>query len=60
MCLSTKKDKILSQCLSRRTQSLFQHGCIATLGGKIIARGNNTNKNYTKNDTFLKNRYVSC
>lgn len=58
MCLSTKKDKILSQCLSLATDSdmLFQHGCIATLGGKIVARGNNTNKNYTKNDTFLKNR----
>ena len=46
MILSTKKDKLYSESLYEASKSelLFKHGCIATYGGKIIAKGHNTYK----------------
>ena len=58
---SNKRDKVFSQCLDQAKQSnlLFRHGCIATYGGKIIAKGCNTYKNYSGNDIFL-DRCCTC
>lgn len=55
--LSNKNDKIFAQCLNQAELSnlLFRHGCIATCGGKIIAKGCNTYKNYSSRDMFLNN-----
>jgi tRNA(Arg) A34 adenosine deaminase TadA len=59
MPLSNKKDKMFSESLSEATKSnlLFKHGCIATYGGKIIARGCNTYKCRSTNDMFV---YKQC
>ena len=59
--LSKKKDKMFSASLSEATKSelLFKHGCVATYGGKIIARGCNTYKCYSANDNFI-NDQCSC
>ena len=44
--LSNKVYNIYSQCLLEADKSIlrYRHGCIATYGGKIIARGCNTPK----------------
>lgn len=54
--LSNKNEKIFSHCLDYAQDSnlLFRHGCIATVGGKIIASGCNTHKTYSR-DMFLNN-----
>jgi tRNA(Arg) A34 adenosine deaminase TadA len=59
--LSNKKDKMFSASLNEATKSnlLFKHGCVATYGGKIIARGCNTYKCYSANDKFI-NDQCSC
>ncbi len=61
MSLSNKKDKLFSASLSEATKSelLFKHGCVATYGGKIIARGCNTYKSYSSNDNFSQTQ-CSC
>jgi len=61
MSLSNKKDKLFSASLSEATKSklLFKHGCVATYGGKIIARGCNTYKYYSANDNFSQTQ-CSC
>ena len=61
MVLSNKKDKFFSASLSEATKSelLFKHGCVATYGGKIIARGCNTYKCYSSNDDFIHEQ-CSC
>jgi len=61
MLLSNKEDKIFSTSLDEATKSdlLFKHGCVATYGGKIIARGCNTYKCYSSNDKFI-NEQCSC
>ena len=48
--ISNKMYNIYSQCLIEANKSIlrYRHGCIATYGGKIIARGCNTPK-YDKN-----------
>lgn len=55
--LSNKKDKVFAHCLYQAEMSnlLFRHGCIATCGGKVIAKGCNTYKNYSSRDDFLVN-----
>ena len=55
--LSNRKQQIFNSSLkiAEKSDIMFQHGCVATCGGKIIARGYNTYKNYTKRDNFLKN-----
>lgn len=59
--LSKKKDKMFSISLEEATHSelLFKHGCVATYGGKIIAKGCNTYKCYSSNDNFIKDQ-CSC
>ena len=59
--LSKKKDKMFSASLSEATKSdlLFKHGCVATYGGKIIARGCNTYKCYSSTDNFIQEQ-CSC
>ena len=54
--LTNKEDKIYADCLEKAKQSslLFKCGCIATYGGKRIASGCNTYKNYSR-DMFLEN-----
>lgn len=54
---SKKNERIYSLCLDEANKSslLFQHGCIATCGGKIIAYGHNNNRTYTNNELFLNN-----
>jgi len=44
--LSFKNQRIFSLTLNEATKSelFYQHGCIATCGGKILARGCNTNR----------------
>ena len=61
MILSNKKDKMFSASLCEATKSelLFKHGCVATYGGKIIARGCNTYKCYSSNDDFIHEQ-CSC
>lgn len=61
MVFSNKNDKIFSLCLrdAEKSELLHQHGCIAVKGGKIIARGCNTYKNYSSRDMFL-NCSCSC
>lgn len=55
--LSVKKQAIFNSALNEAKKSslLYQHGCVATCGGKIIARGVNNNKCYSSTDIFLKN-----
>ena len=55
--LSRKNERIYSLCTQEANKSnlLFQHGCIATQGGKIIACGHNNNRCYTHNEQFLNN-----
>lgn len=59
--LSRKNEAIYAQCLSQAEDSdlFYQHGCIATYGGKVIAKGCNTYKSYSSRDMFL-NRVCSC
>ena len=61
MTLSIKKEKLYSESLyqARKSDLLFKHGCIATYGGKIIAKGHNTYKSYSGNDDFIDNQ-CSC
>ena len=58
--LSRKQEFIYSDSLieAEKSNMLFKHGCIATYGGKIIARGYNTHK-YSTNDIFIENQ-CSC
>ena len=52
MILSNKNDKIFAHCLDEAQNSrlYYRHGCVATCGGKIIAKGCNTHKNYSSDD----------
>ena len=52
--LSLKNQRIFSLCLDEAGKSdlLYQHGCIATCGGKILARGYNTNRSRYNKDKF--------
>lgn len=55
--LSLKNQRIFSLCLDEACKSelLYQHGCIATCGGKILARGYNTNRSrYNKDKFYIK------
>jgi len=55
--LSLKNQRIYSLCLNeaRKSNLLYQHGCIATCGGKIIARGYNTDRSrYNQNKYDIK------
>ena len=58
--LSRKQEFIYSDSLieAEKSNMLFKHGCIATYGGKIIAKGYNTHK-YSTNDIFIENQ-CSC
>ena len=60
-CMSNKNEKIFSQCLdeAESSQMFFRHGCIATYGGKVIAKGCNTVKCYSARDDFLE-KVCSC
>lgn len=55
MILTNKKDKMFSASLTEAAKSnmLFKHGCVATYGGKIIARGCNTYKCYSSDHEFV-------
>jgi len=59
--ISQKKEKIFIRSLEEAEKSnmQFQHGCIATCGGKIIASGFNCHKGRQQNDLFL-NDQCSC
>ena len=59
--LSVKNQHIfnLSFNEAKKSSQLYQHGCIATCGGKIIARGINNSKCSSSTDIFLKN-VCSC
>lgn len=48
--LSIKEQQVYSLCLIEASKSklLYQHGCIATVGGKIIERGINNHNNRNK------------
>lgn len=61
MTLSNKDARVFEDSLNEATKSemLFKHGCVATYGGKIIARGCNTYKCYSPNDKFNNNQ-CSC
>jgi tRNA(Arg) A34 adenosine deaminase TadA len=52
--LSLKNQRIYSLCLEEACKSslLYQHGCIATCGGKILARGYNTNRSRYNQDKY--------
>jgi len=52
--LSLKNERIYSLCLYEADKSdlLYQHGCIATYGGKIMAKACNTNKTKLKDKIF--------
>ena len=52
---------MFSASLSEATKSdlLFKHGCVATYGGKIIARGCNTYKCHSAHDNFIHEQ-CSC
>jgi tRNA(Arg) A34 adenosine deaminase TadA len=52
--LSIKNQCIYSLCLEEASKSelLYQHGCIATCGGKIMARGYNTNRSRYNKDRY--------
>ena len=54
MILSNKNDKIFAHSLDEAQNSrlYYRHGCVATCGGKIIAKGCNTHKNYSS-DEFM-------
>lgn len=55
--LSLKNQRIYSLCLNEAHKSnlLYQHGCIATCGGKIVARGYNTDRSrYNQNKHDIK------
>lgn len=55
--LSIKNQRIYSLCLNEANKSdlLYQHGCIATCGGKILARGYNTDRSrYNQNKYDIK------
>lgn len=58
--LSNKQQNLYADSLNEAEKSnmLFKHGCTATYGGKVIARGYNTHK-YSKNDIFIENQ-CSC
>jgi len=59
--LSVKNERIFSLCLDEATKSglLYQHGCIATCGGKILARGCNTTRRRNYSDIVVNNT-CSC
>ena len=59
--LSNKQSRLFTNCLDEAKESpmLFRHGCIATYGGKVIAKGCNTYKNYSSRDMFL-DKCCSC
>ena len=59
--LSNKQQKIyaMSLCEAEKSSMLFKHGCVATCGGKIIAKGCNYQSSSTINDMFIKNQ-CSC
>lgn len=60
MTLSNKKDKLYSESLYQASKSslLFKHGCVATCGGKIIAKSCNTYET-SSNNKFIKSK-CSC
>jgi tRNA(Arg) A34 adenosine deaminase TadA len=55
--LSNSKRKIFENCICEAEKSVlqFKHGCVATIGGKVIERGCNTIKNFSKKDEFIQN-----
>lgn len=59
--LSNKQSRLFDHCLDEAKEShlLFRHGCVATYGGKVIAKGCNTYKNYSSRDMFL-DKCCSC
>jgi deoxycytidylate deaminase len=59
--VSQKKEKIFYRALEEAEKSnmLFQHGCVATYGGKIIASGFNYHIDVNQCDLFL-NDQCSC
>ena len=59
--INNKDEKFASIALDESSKSNMmhhQHGCVAVMGGKIIARGYNSDRCYS-NDEFLKNT-CSC
>jgi len=59
--INNKDEKFASIALNESSKSNMlhhQHGCVAVMGGKIIARGYNSDRCYSK-DEFLKNT-CSC
>ena len=54
--ISSKDISMYSLCIREAEKStlFYQHGCIATHGGKIIARGCNTSKCSSQSDYFLQ------
>jgi tRNA(Arg) A34 adenosine deaminase TadA len=58
--LSFKNQRIFSLCLEEADKSslFYQHGCIATCGGKILARAYNTDR--TRYGDKNANRWKTC
>ena len=52
--LSNKQQRIyaMSLCEAEKSSMLFKHGCVATCGGKIIAKGKSVT--LPINSTFIK------
>ena len=53
--MSVKEQRMFSMCLteSHKSTLLYQHGCIATRGGKIYKRGRNHHN--TRNPLYMNN-----
>ena len=52
--MSIKDQRMIALALEEASKSTlsYKHGCIATCGGKIIARGYNTNRSYQGSKTM--------
>jgi tRNA(Arg) A34 adenosine deaminase TadA len=61
MVLSNKEMNYicLAKAEAEKSKVLHQHGCIAVVNGKIMAKGHNDTQRTTSRDNFIKNT-CSC
>ena len=57
MVLSNKEMNYicLAKAEAEKSKVLHQHGCIAVVNGKIMAKGHNDTQRTTSRDNFIKN-----